>query len=144
MARGKKSYIMSNHKRIISEATQQKPLTDRLQKFCDEYVKTCNKSQSYENAFHNNIIGKNAAKEGNRLMYDPRVRNRINQNLLDIQRFSMSADEIMKMLTDIARGKINDAFDIEPSLADRQNAMKILSDLTPKYEILVSHAPKIK
>ena len=87
------------------ESTDESPLNDQQMRFVDYYVTTMNQTQAYELAGytgeeHTLAIG------ASRLMRNAKVTREINKRL---QNFTMTSNEILVRLTDIARADIGDS-----------------------------------
>jgi len=81
-------------------------LTDKQQRFVEEYCKDCNATQAAIRAGYSEHT---ARSQGQRLLTNVDIRGAISARLKDL---SLPAEEVTKLITDIARGDIKDYYSI--------------------------------
>lgn len=92
----------------MSTESQEEPepseLTDKRQRFIDEYLKDCNATRA---AIRAGYAEPGARVEGHRLLTNANIRAEIDRRLNES---AMSANEAVKAMADIARTRLNDFF----------------------------------
>lgn len=84
-------------------------LTEKQQRFADEYIRTGNITQSYLNAYQNVKKESTAASNGSRLLRNAKVKAYIDERLEKLKKQSIAEqDEILQYLTSVMRGEIKD------------------------------------
>lgn len=114
-------------------------LTERQQRFADDYVRTGNITQSYLNSYQNVKKESTASAAGSRLLRNVNVKAYIDERLDKLKKQSIAEqDEILQTLTSILRGKEKGKTkiglgmgeegisDIGPSVAERIRAAEQL------------------
>lgn len=92
--------------------------------FADYYIETGNATESATKAGYSK---KTARVIGSENLTKPNVREYIDARLKEIESKKIaSAEEVMKYLTSVMRGEIKDAFDMDPSIQDRNKAAEAL------------------
>lgn len=120
-------------------AKRSKTLSERLspqeKKFCREYVKTSRAAQSVMNAGYNVSNLNSAGVYASHLLGKDKIQKEIRRLEAPEEREAIaSAQEVMQMLTDVARGKIKDQFGLETSVDTRLKAMTELAKRTIDLE----------
>lgn len=99
-------------------------LTKKEQIFAEEYIKTTNATQSAITAGYSK---KTASVTGSKMLRKAKVAQYISEVMSERSKKTIaSADEVLEMLTAVARGEEKDAFGLDPSLNDRIKAMELL------------------
>lgn len=81
-------------------------MTDRQQKFADEYIIDCNASRAYKAAYPNVKKDSTAAAAGARMLRNVKVAAYIEEKLTEISsRKTAEAKEVMEYLTSVLRGQ---------------------------------------
>lgn len=84
-------------------------LTEKQQRFADEYIRTGNITQSYLNAYQNVKKESTAASNGSRLIRNAKVKAYIDERLEELKKQSIAEqDEILQYLTSVMRGELKD------------------------------------
>lgn len=84
-------------------------LTEKQQRFADEYIRTGNITQSYLNAYQNVKKESTAASNGSRLLRNDKVKHYIDVRLEKLKKESIAEqDEILQYLTSVMRGELKD------------------------------------
>ncbi len=84
-------------------------LTEKQQRFADEYIRTGNITQSYLNAYQNVKKESTAASNGSRLLRNAKVKSYIDERLEKLKKESIAEqDEILQYLTSVMRGELKD------------------------------------
>lgn len=84
-------------------------LTEKQQRFADEYIRTGNITQSYLNAYQNVKKESTAASNGSRLLRNDKVKAYIDERLEKLKKQSIAEqDEILQYLTSVMRGELKD------------------------------------
>lgn len=120
-------------------AKQSKTLSEKLspqeRKFCREYVKTSRAGQSVMKAGYNVSNLNSAGTYASHLLQKDKIKKEISRLQESEEREAIaSAQEVMQMLTDVARGKIKDQFGLETSVDTRLKAMTELAKRTIDLE----------
>ena len=106
------------------ELKEKHKITLRMAKFADEYIKTGIGNHSAETAGYSK---KTSEAKASQLLADPRIKAYIRErteNLADEGIASMK--DVLEYLTRVMRGEEKDAFDLDPSLAERTRAAQEL------------------
>lgn len=81
-------------------------MTDKQQKFADEYIIDCNATRAYMAAYPNVKKDSTASAAGARLLGNVKVRGYIDERLAEISsRKTAEAQEVMEYLTSVLRGE---------------------------------------
>jgi hypothetical protein len=80
------------------------PLTTKQKRFAEEYIKDWNATQA---AIRAGYSRKTAGIQGFEVLRHPEVKKYINEKLSE---FSLSADEVLKAISDIAKSNLNEYF----------------------------------
>lgn len=84
-------------------------LTEKQQRFADEYIRTGNITQSYMVAYPHIKKENSAATSGSRLLRNAKVKTYIDERLEKLKKESIAEqDEILQYLTSVMRGEIKD------------------------------------
>src|SRR5690625_1357963 len=84
-------------------------LTEKQQRFADEYIRTGNITQSYMIAYPHIKKEHSAATSGSRLLRNAKVKAYIDKRLEKLKKESIAEqDEILQYLTSVMRGEIKD------------------------------------
>lgn len=106
-----------------------KPLTDRQEKFCLEYVK--NGGNITQAAIEAGYNPNNAAVTGSNTLRLDNVAQRIKELRDKAAKPSIATGtEVMQFFTDVMNGKVKDQFNLEASLSDRTKAAVELAKRT--------------
>lgn len=108
-------------------------LTDRQKTFVEKLIKCGSKTQAYKEAGYSCKKTNTACREANKLLNNPRVAAYY-QKLLDEKHSNNIADaeEVLRFYTSVMRGEIKDAFNLDPTLADR---LKAADALAKRYQL---------
>lgn len=95
-------------------------LTPNQKAFADYYIKCGNASEAARKAGYS---AKTSAATASRLLTNVNVSAYINERMQgqDADRVA-SADEVLQFYTDVMRGKVKDAFGMDPGLSERLKA----------------------
>lgn len=81
-------------------------MTDRQQKFADEYIIDCNATRAYKAAYPNVKKDSVARANGSRLLTNANIKNYIEEKLAEISdQKTANAQEVMEYLTSVMRGE---------------------------------------
>lgn len=81
-------------------------MTDRQQKFADEYIIDCNATRAYKAAYPNVKKDSTAAQAGSRMLRNVKVAAYIEEKLAEISsQKTAKAQEVMEYLTSVMRGE---------------------------------------
>lgn len=81
-------------------------MTDRQQKFADEYIIDCNATRAYKAAYPNVKKDSTAASNGSKLLRNTKVAAYIEERLAEISdQKTAKAQEVMEYLTSVMRGE---------------------------------------
>src|SRR5690625_2393181 len=84
-------------------------LTEKQQRFADEYIRTGNITQSYMIAYPHIKKENSAATSGSRLLRNAKVKSYIDIRLEKLKKESIAEqDEILQYLTSVMRGELKD------------------------------------
>ena len=112
-------------------SAKEEKLTPYERKFCQEYVKTNNASQSVIKAGYNVSNMNSAGVYAADLLAKAKIQNEIQRLMKAGQTEAIATSaEVMTMLTKIARGEDKDQFGLEISASDRIKAMVELAKRT--------------
>ena len=115
--------------------TQTERLTPRERKFCREYVKTGKAGQSVMNAGYNASNLNSAGVQASDLLKKPKIQAEIRRLESPEERDTIAtAQEVMEMLTAMARGDTKDQFGLETSADTRLKALTELAKRTVDLE----------
>ena len=105
-------------------------LTPNQKAFADYFIECGNASEAARKAGYSE---KTAAATASRLLTNVNVSAYINERMgnQDADRVA-SADEVLQFYTDVMRGKIKDAFGMDPSLSER---LKAADSLYKRYAV---------
>lgn len=82
-------------------------LTEKQQRFADEYIRTGNITQSYMNAYQHIKKENSAATSGSRLLRNAKVRSYIDERLEKLKKESIAEqDEILQYFTSVEKCKM--------------------------------------
>src|SRR5690625_3383663 len=114
-------------------------LTEKQQRFADEYIRIGNITQSYMIAYPHIKKEHSAATSGSRLLRNAKVKDYIDERLEILKKESIAEqDEILQFLTKVVRGELTEEIpvgmgdgyqelkDKEPYLKDRIKAAEML------------------
>ena len=111
--------------------TQTETLTPKERKFCREYVKTGKAGQSVMNAGYNCSNLNSAGVQATDLLKKAKIQKEIKRlESTEEKEAIATSEEVMSMLTRIARGEDKDQFGLEISASDRIKAMVELAKRT--------------
>ena len=109
-------------------------ITVKQEKFCNEYVKTGNATQSYINAGYKS--NENVARvEASKLLAKPNIQARVQELMKELHDDSIAdQQEILRYLTSVLRGKATELYVTQkgetiekpPSISDRTKASELL------------------
>lgn len=81
-------------------------MTDRQQKFADEYIIDCNATRAYKAAYSNVKKDSVARANGSRLLTNANIKTYIEERLAEISdQKTAKAQEVMEYLTSVMRGE---------------------------------------
>jgi phage terminase small subunit len=84
-------------------------LTENQKRFCDEYIRTGNISESYRLAYPNVKKESSASAAGSRLLKNVNARSYVDKRLDELKKESIAEqDEVLQYLTSVMRGEIKD------------------------------------
>lgn len=109
-------------------------LTEKQKKFCIEYVKTGNATQSalkvgYSKKNARNIASENLAKPNIKEYIAKLMKPKQDKEKKDIAEL----EEVLAFFTSVMRGEVKDQFDLDAMLKDRLEAGK---ELKKRYEVI--------
>lgn len=102
-------------------------LTDKEEKFCNNFVSGMNQSDAYREAYDNNMTDKQIWEEASKLMKKPKVIQRITE-LRD-----KASDKAIKSAIERKIWLTNQIDDEDNSLNDRLKALDILNKMDGEY-----------
>lgn len=114
---------------------------ERHERFCIEYIRTLNAKQSYMIVYPE-ANDRNAEVSGSRLLRNVKVRERIEELMArDTQGRIASAEEVLELLTQIARGETTEQIvtpkgKIVEAESNTQARLKALDLLAKRYSLL--------
>lgn len=81
-------------------------MTDKQQKFCEEYLIDCNATRAYKAAYPSVVKDETARANASRLLSNANVRCYLDKRLAELSEQRIAkAEEILGYLTDVMRGK---------------------------------------
>lgn len=121
------------------KGNKQRPLTIKEKAFCREYAKTGN---GRESAIKAGYAPKSANVTASKLLTHPNIHDEITR-LMDKKekKAIMDANEVMELLTAIARGEVKDQFGLDASLNDRLKAVDQIAKRTVDIENRLKGVP---
>lgn len=107
-------------------------MSEKQKAFCDYYIETLNATEAAVRAGYSK---KTARGTGCENLTKPNIKSYIELRLQELKsKRTADAEEVMEYLTSVMRGEIKDAFDLDPSLADRTKAAELLGK---RYRLFV-------
>ena len=111
-------------------------LTDKQKRFCIEYVKSGNATESAINAGYSKHTARQVACEN---LTKPNIKEYINELMKPKQEQEKKEiaelQEVLAFFTSVMRGEVKDQFELDATLKDRLDAGK---ELKKRYEVLES------
>lgn len=111
-------------------------LTDKQKRFCIEYVKSGNATQSAIKVGYSKKNARNIASEN---LTKPNIKEYINELMKPKQEQEKKEiaelQEVLAFFTSVMRGEVKDQFELDATLKDRLDAGK---ELKKRYEVLES------
>ncbi len=102
-------------------------MTDRQQKFADEYIIDCNATRAYKAAYPNVRKDSTAAQAGSRLLRNVNVSAYIEEKLAEISsKKTADAAEVMEYLTSVMRGQSKASVVVVEGYGDGCSEAKII------------------
>ena len=102
-------------------------MTDRQQKFADEYLIDCNATRAYKAAYPNVRKDSTAAQAGSRLLRNVNVSAYIGEKLAEISsKKTAEATEVMEYLTSVLRGQSKASVVVVEGYGDGCSEAKII------------------
>lgn len=102
-------------------------MTDRQQKFADEYLIDCNATRAYKAAYPNVRKDSTAAQAGSRLLRNVNVSAYIEEKLTEISsKKTAEATEVMEYLTSVLRGQSKASVVVVEGYGDGCSEAKII------------------
>lgn len=102
-------------------------MTDRQQKFADEYLIDCNATRAYKAAYPNVRKDSTAAQAGSRLLRNVNVSAYIEEKLAEISsKKTAEATEVMEYLTSVLRGQSKASVVVVEGYGDGCSEAKII------------------
>ena len=102
-------------------------------RFCEEYIKTLNATQSYLSTY--NCTYNTARTQSSRLLSKPYIKKYIEERLnKDEEKKIADANEILEFLTATLRGEVKDQLGCETSVKDRIKAGELLGKRYKLFE----------
>lgn len=102
-------------------------MTDRQQKFADEYLIDCNATRAYKAAYPNVRKDSTAAQAGSRLLRNVNVSAYIEEKLAEISsKKTADAAEVMEYLTSVMRGQSKASVVVVEGYGDGCSEAKII------------------
>lgn len=102
-------------------------MTDRQQKFADEYLIDCNATRAYKAAYPNVRKDSTAAQAGSRLLRNVNVSAYIEEKLAEISsKKTAEATEVMEYLTSVLRGQSRASVVVVEGYGDGCSEAKII------------------
>ena len=81
-------------------------LTEKQQRFCDEYLIDCNATRAYKAAYPNTTNDNTAAVNGSKLLRNTKIAAYVEEKLAEISsQKTAEAQEVMEYLTAVMRGE---------------------------------------
>ena len=124
------------------KGTKQRPLTIKEKAFCREYAKTGNGTQAVYKAGYDCKNDNSASTRANQLLKKVNVQAEITRIMDKKEKKAiMDANEVMELLTAIARGEVKDQFGLDASLNDRLKAVDQIAKRTVDIENRLKGVP---
>ncbi len=102
-------------------------MTDRQQKFADEYIIDCNATRAYKAAYPNVKKDSVASAAGSRLLANVKVKAYIEEKLAEISsKKTAEAAEVMEYLTSVMRGESKASVVVVEGYGDGCSEAKII------------------
>ena len=102
-------------------------MTDRQQKFADEYIIDCNASRAYKAAYPNVKKDNVAGAAGARLLKNVKIKTYIEEKLAEISsKKTAEATEVMEYLTSVLRGQSEASVVVVEGYGDGCSEAKII------------------
>ena len=102
-------------------------------RFCEEYIKTLNATQSYLSTY--NCTYNTARTQSSRLLSKPYIKKYIEERLNKVEEKKIAdANEILEFLTATLRGEVKDQLGCETSVKDRIKAGELLGKRYKLFE----------
>ena len=102
-------------------------MTDRQQRFADEYIVDCNATRAYKAAYPNVKKDQTAAAAGTRLLRNVKVKAYIDEKLAEISsQKTAEAAEVMEYLTSVLRGQSKASVVVVEGYGDGCSEAKII------------------
>ena len=102
-------------------------------RFCEEYIKTLNATQSYLSTY--NCTYNTARTQSSRLLSKPYIKKYIEERLNKVEEKKIAdANEILEFLTATLRGEVKDQLGFETSVKDRIKAGELLGKRYKLFE----------
>ncbi len=102
-------------------------MTDRQQKFADEYIIDCNASRAYKAAYPNVKKDSVAGAAGARLLKNVKIKAYIEEKLQEISsKKTADATEVMEYLTSVMRGQSKASVVVVEGYGDGYSEAKII------------------
>lgn len=102
-------------------------MTDKQQKFADEYIIDCNASRAYKAAYPNVKKDSVARANGSRLLAKANIKAYIEEKLTEISSQKMAeATEVMEYLTSVLRGQSKASVVVVEGYSDGRSEAKII------------------
>lgn len=102
-------------------------MTDRQQKFADEYILDCNATRAYKAAYPMVKKDAAAAASGSRLLKDAKIKAYIEEKLAEISsRKTAEAAEVMEYLSSVLRGQSRASVVVVEGYGDGCSEAKII------------------
>lgn len=121
---------------------KERPLTIKEKAFCREYAKTGNGAQSVIKAGYKVKDEHSAGTISSRLLGKVVVKAEITRIMEKKEKKAiMDAQEVMELLTAIARGEVKDQFGLDASLNDRLKAVDQIAKRTVDIENRIKGMP---
>lgn len=129
-------------------------LTAKQEKFCQEFIKTCNQSEAYRNAYDaENMKYGTINNKACELMARGDIRGRVEQLQKEVaERNKITVDECVSLLTKMARFDIVDLYDDDGTLKDLKDMPKdarlviegLDSDELKVDNLVIGHTKKVR
>lgn len=102
-------------------------MTDRQQKFADEYIIDCNATRAYKAAYPNVKKDSVARANGSRLLTNANIKNYIEEKLAEISdQKTAKAQEVMEYLTSVMRGESESSVVVVEGYGEGRSEAKII------------------
>ena len=107
-------------------------MSEKQKAFCDYYIETQNATEAARRAGYSAKTARGTGCE-NLTKQNIKAYIELRLKLLEDER-TADAKEVLEYLTAVMRGEVKDAFDLDPSLADRTKAAELLGK---RYRLFV-------